>query len=53
VAPLLILLDGPEARTPAAPCRELAKWTPKVMVRVLPESGHQAALFEFLERELR
>ena len=53
VAPLLILLDGPEARIPAAPCLELAKWTPKVMVRVLPESSHHAALFEFLERELR
>jgi dienelactone hydrolase len=52
VAPLLILLDGPE-RTSAAPCLELAKWTPKVMVRVLPKSGHHAALFEFLERELR
>jgi dienelactone hydrolase len=53
VAPLLILLDGPGERTAAAPCLELAKWTPKVMVRVLPESAHHAALFEFLERELR
>jgi dienelactone hydrolase len=53
VAPLLILLEAPEERTPAAPCLELAKWTPKVMVRVLPESHHNAALFEFLERELR
>jgi len=53
VAPLLILLDGPQERVPAAPCLELAKWTPKVMVQVLPESGHHAALFEFLERELR
>jgi hypothetical protein len=48
VAPLLILLGAP-----AAPCLELANWTPKVMVRVLPESHHDAALFEFLERELR
>jgi dienelactone hydrolase len=48
VAPLLILLDAP-----AAPCLELANWTPKVMVRVLPESHRNAALFEFLERELR
>lgn len=53
VAPLLILLDGPEERIPAAPCLELGKWTPKVMVQVLPESGQHAALFEFLERELR
>jgi hypothetical protein len=53
VAPLLILLAGPEERTPAAPCLELANWTPKVMVRVLPESGHHAALLDFLERELR
>jgi dienelactone hydrolase len=53
VAPLLILLDGLGQRTPAAPCLELANWTPKVMVRVLPESRHDAALFEFLERELR
>jgi hypothetical protein len=53
VAPLLILLDAPEERIPAAPCLELAKWTPKVMVRVLPASSHPEALFEFLERELR
>jgi len=53
VAPLLIVVDAPGERTAAAPCLELAKWTPKVMVRVLPESGHHAALFEFLERELR
>jgi dienelactone hydrolase len=53
VAPLLILVDALEERTPAAPCLELANWTPKVMVRVLPESGHPIALFEFLERELR
>jgi dienelactone hydrolase len=53
VAPLLILVDALEERLSAAPCLELANWTPKVMVRVLPESGHHAALFEFLERELR
>lgn len=53
VAPLLILLDAPDERSLAAPCLELAKWTPKVMVQVLPESGQHAALFEFLERELR
>jgi dienelactone hydrolase len=53
VAPLLILLDALEEGTPAAPCLELANWTPKVAVRVLPESRHDAALFEFLERELR
>ena len=53
VAPLLILLDAPEERRLAAPCLELAKWTPKVMVRVLPERDHNAALLEFLERELR
>lgn len=53
VAPLLILLGAPDERTPAAPCLELANWTPKVMVRVLPESGHYAAMLEFLERELR
>lgn len=53
VAPLLILLDGPEERTAAAPCLELSKWTPKVMLRVLRESDHPAAMFEFLERELR
>jgi dienelactone hydrolase len=53
VAPLLILVDAIEQRTPAAPCLELANWTPKVMVRVLPESGHHAALLDFLERELR
>ena len=53
VAPLLILLGAPDERTPAAPCLELANWTPKVMVRVLPASAHDAAMFEFLERELR
>lgn len=53
VAPLLILLGAPDERTPAAPCLELANWTPKIMVRVLAESGHDAAMFEFLERELR
>lgn len=53
VAPLLILVSAAEERMPAAPCLELANWTPKVMVRVLPESHHDGALFEFLERELR
>jgi dienelactone hydrolase len=53
VAPLLILVGAPGERTPAAPCLELAKWTPKVVVRVMPESGHAAAMFDFLERELR
>jgi hypothetical protein len=53
VAPLLILLDTPEERTPAAPCLELAKWTPKVMVRLLPQREHPAAMLQFLERELR
>ena len=28
-----------DERTPAAPCLELANWTPKVIVRVLPERG--------------
>lgn len=53
VAPLLILVDAREERTPAAACLELANWTPKVMVRVLPRTEHHAALLEFLERELR
>jgi dienelactone hydrolase len=41
-------------RTPAAPCLEFANWTPKVVVRALPESGDGfEAILEFLERELR
>jgi fermentation-respiration switch protein FrsA (DUF1100 family) len=54
VAPLLILVGRLEERASAAPCLELANWTPKVVVRVLPESGHGIeAMLEFLERELR
>ena len=55
VAPLLIILVGSlEERTPAAPCLELANWTPKVVVRALPDSGDGfEAILEFLERELR
>jgi dienelactone hydrolase len=53
VAPLLILVGSPDERTLAAPCLELANWTPKVMVRVLPGSGDaDEAMLEFLEREL-
>src|SRR5688572_3786300 len=39
VAPLLILVGALDQRTAAAPCLELANWTPKVVVRVLGESG--------------
>jgi dienelactone hydrolase len=54
VAPLLILLDSLDERTPAAPCVELANWTPKILVRALPESDYGfEAMLEFLERELR
>jgi dienelactone hydrolase len=54
VAPLLILVGALDERTPAAPCLELANWTPKVIVRVLPESGDGIeAMLTFLERELR
>ena len=90
VAPLLILIGALDDWTPPAPCVELGKWTPKVVVRVLPDSHHgfdhpaskvrvrtdvpngtrrgegvtvgsnpqarkeaYAAMFEFLERELR
>jgi hypothetical protein len=54
VAPLLILVGRLEERAPAGPCLELANWTPKVVVRVLPESGQGIeAMLEFLERELR
>lgn len=53
VAPLLILVGALDERTPAAPCLELANWTPKVVVRVLGESGDGIeALLAFLEREL-
>jgi dienelactone hydrolase len=40
VAPLLILIGELDDWTPPAPCVELAKWTPKVTVRVYPESYH-------------
>lgn len=40
VAPLLILIGALDDWTPPAPCVELAKWTPKVMVRVYPDSHH-------------
>jgi dienelactone hydrolase len=40
VAPLLILIGALDDWTPPAPCVELSKWTPKVMVRVYPESYH-------------
>ena len=54
VAPLLILVGARDERTPAAPCLELANWTPKVVVRVLPESSDgNEAMLAFLERELR
>jgi dienelactone hydrolase len=54
VAPLLILVGSLDERTSAAPCLELANWTPKVIVRVLPESGDGIeAMLTFLERELR
>jgi dienelactone hydrolase len=54
VAPLLILVGSLDERTPAAACLELANWTPKVVVRVLPESGDgMEAILAFLERELR
>jgi dienelactone hydrolase len=54
VAPLLILVGSLDERTPAAPCLELANWTPKVVVRALPDSGDGVeAILEFLERELR
>jgi dienelactone hydrolase len=53
VAPLLILVRSPDERTPAAPCLELSNWTPKIVVRALPESGDAFdAILEFLEREL-
>ena len=53
VAPLLILVGALDERTPAAPCLELANWTPKVVVRALPDSGDGVeAILEFLEREL-
>jgi poly(3-hydroxybutyrate) depolymerase len=54
VAPLLILVGTLEEGARAAPCLELANWTPKVVVRVLPESGDGIeAMLEFLEQELR
>ena len=54
VAPVLILVGALEERAPAAPCLELANWTPKVVVRVLPESDDGIeAMLAFLERELR
>jgi hypothetical protein len=54
VAPLLILVGPLDERTPAAPCLELANWTPKVVVRVLPESDDGIeAMLTFLDRELR
>lgn len=40
VAPLLILIGARDDWTPPAPCVELGKWTPKVMVRVFPDSHH-------------
>lgn len=40
VAPLLILIGARDDWTPPAPCVELGKWTPKVMVRVLADSHH-------------
>jgi dienelactone hydrolase len=40
VAPLLILIGALDDWTPPGPCIELGKWTPKVMVRVYPESYH-------------
>jgi dienelactone hydrolase len=40
VAPLLILIGELDDWTPATPCVELAKWTPKVLVRVYPGSYH-------------
>ena len=54
VAPLLILVGALDERTPAAPCLELANWTPKVVVRVLGENGDGTeTMLAFLERELR
>ena len=54
VAPLLILVGALDEGTPAAPCLELANWTPKIVVRALPESGDGfEPILEFLERELR
>jgi len=40
VAPLLILIGALDDWTPPAPCVELSRWTPKVMVRVYPDSHH-------------
>jgi dienelactone hydrolase len=40
VAPLLILIGALDDWTPPAPCEELGKWTPKVMVQVYPDSYH-------------
>lgn len=40
VAPLLILIGELDDWTPPAPCEELGKWTPKVMVNVYPGSYH-------------
>jgi dienelactone hydrolase len=54
VAPLLILVGALDERTPAAPCLELANWTPKVVVRELRDSGDGIEdMLAFLERELR
>lgn len=54
VAPLLILIGANDETTPAAPCLELGKWTPKVQVFVFEATkSADAAMFEFLERELR
>ena len=40
VAPLLILIGALDDWTPPAPCVELSKWTPKVIVHVYPGSYH-------------
>jgi dienelactone hydrolase len=59
VAPLLILIGALDDGMPPAPCAELGKWTPKVMVQVFPERHRDsreqahAAVLEFLMRELR
>jgi poly(3-hydroxybutyrate) depolymerase len=54
VAPLLILVDALDEHTLVAPCLELANWTPKIFVRVLPESGDGIeAMLTFLDHELR
>jgi dienelactone hydrolase len=54
VAPLLILVGALDERTAAAPCLELANWTPKVVVRVLGETADGTeTMLAFLERELR